>query len=193
MPITPDSLLPPEAYARIRHAERAAAIAHRRLRTVRLGGHMTLQFEDERTVRRQLQEMLQSAWRRDERAVQAEIEAYSPLVPDGSNWKATLLLDFPDPDERQRALVRLRGVEHRVFVEQAGQPRLYAIADEDLDRGDCGGRTCSVHFLRFELPPPLRAAVRAGGGVTLGCDHPHYLAQLTLADDTLASLVDDLR
>ncbi|WP_374673732.1 DUF3501 family protein [Ideonella sp.] len=192
MPITPDSLLPPEAYARIRHAERTAAIAHRRTRTVTLGEHMTLQFEDERTVRRQIQELLHAGRGRDARALQAEIAAYSPLVPDGSNWKATLLLDYPDPDERQRALVRLLGVERHMYVAVEGRPRLYAIADEDLDRSDCGGRTCSVHFLRFEWPTAGRLAVRAGAAVVLGCDHPHCVLEVAIGPATLASLAGDL-
>jgi hypothetical protein len=192
MPITPDSLLPPEAYARIRQAERTAAIAHRRTRTVALGAHMTLQFEDERTVRRQIQELLHAGPGRDSQAVQAEIAAYSPLVPDGGNWKATLLLDYPDPQERQRALVRLLGVERHMYVAVDGGSRVYAIADEDLDRSDCGGRTCSVHFLRFEWPAAERAAVRAGAAVVLGCDHPHYAQQVAIGPATLASLAGDL-
>lgn len=192
MPITPDSLLPPEAYARIRDAERQAAIAHRRSRTVKLGEHMTLQFEDERTVRRQIQELLHAGPGRDTRAVQAEIAAYSPLVPDGGNWKATMLLDYPDLEERQRALVRLLGVERHMYVAVDGGPRLYAVADEDLDRSDCGGRTCSVHFLRFEWPAAGRLAVRAGAAVVLGCDHPHYLQQVAIGPATLASLAADL-
>lgn len=192
MPITPDSLLPPEAYARIRDAERQAAIAHRRIRTVKLGEHMTLQFEDERTVRRQIQELLHAGPGRDTRAVQAEIAAYSPLVPDGGNWKATMLLDYPDLEERQRALVRLLGVERHMYVAVDGGSRLYAVADEDLDRSDCGGRTCSVHFLRFEWPAAGRRAVRAGAAVVLGCDHPHYLQQVAIGPATLASLAADL-
>jgi len=191
MPITPDSLLPPEAYARIRDAERQAAIAHRRIRTVKLGEHMTLQFEDERTVRRQIQELLHAGPGRDTRAVQAEIAAYSPLVPDGGNWKATMLLDYPDLEERQRALVRLLGVERHMYVAVDG-PRLYAVADEDLDRSDCGGRTCSVHFLRFEWPAAGRLAVRAGAAVVLRCDHPHYLQQVAIGPATLDSLAADL-
>lgn len=192
MPLTRDSLLTLEAYARIRKSSRAEAIAHRRLRSVALGEHVTLQFEDEHTVRRQIQEMLHIEKIFDEQGIQGEIDAYAPLVPDGTNWKATMLIEYPDINERRRELARLIGIEDRMFVEVEGQPRIYATADEDLDR-ETDEKTSSVHFLRFEFPKPARDAVRAGAAVKLGCDHTNYPAHVAITPETLASLAGDLR
>ena len=186
------SLLTLEAYSKIRKTSRAGAIAHRRLRSVRLGEHMTLQFEDEQTIRRQIQEMLHIEKIFDEAGIQAEIDVYAPLVPDGTNWKATLLIEFPDPNERRRELARLIGVEDRLFVEVEAHARVYAIADEDLEREN-EEKTASVHFVRFEFTPPMREAIRAGAGVKLGCDHGNYPAHVAIAPETLASLAGDLR
>jgi len=192
MTITPDSLLTLEAYSKIRKSSRPEAIAHRRLRSVQLGEHLTLQFEDEHTIRRQIQEMLHIEKIFDEAGIQGEIDAYAALVPDGGNWKATLLVEYPDPHERKRELARLIGVEDRMFVEVEGQPRVYAIADEDLEREN-DEKTSAVHFVRFELPAPARAAVRAGAQVKLGCDHANYPAHTLIAPETLASLAGDLK
>jgi hypothetical protein len=192
MTITRDSLLTLEAYSKIRKSSKPAVIAHRRLRSVHLGEHLTLQFEDEQTIRRQIQEMLHIEKIFDEEGIQAEIDAFAPLVPDGSNWKATVLLEYPDPHERKRELARLIGVEDRLFVEVEGQPRVYAIADEDLDRENAD-KTSAVHFVRFEFPPAARQAVRAGAAVKIGCDHTHYPAHGQIAPETLASLAGDLR
>ncbi len=190
--ITRDSLLTLEAYSKIRKSSRPEAIAHRKLRSVTLGEHITLQFEDEKTIRRQIQEMLHIEKIFDEEGIQSELEAYGPLVPDGTNWKATMLIEYPDPNERKRELARLIGVEDRMFVEVEGQPRIYAIADEDLDRENAE-KTSSVHFVRFEFPKAAREAVRAGASVKLGCDHTNYPAHVTIAPETLASLAGDLR
>jgi hypothetical protein len=192
MAITRDSLLTLEAYAKVRKSSRAEAIAHRKRRSVALGEHMTLQFEDEQTIRRQIQEMLHIEKIFDEDGIRSELEAYGPLVPDGSNWKATLLLEYPDPHERKRELARLIGVEDRMFVEVEGQPRVYAVADEDLDREN-DEKTSSVHFVRFEFTPAMREAIRAGAAVKLGCDHRNYPAHVQIAPETLASLAGDLR
>ncbi len=192
MTITRDSLLTLEAYARIRQSDKPSVIAHRRLRSVHLGEHITLQFEDEETIRRQIQEMLHIEKIFEEEGIQAEIDTYLPLVPDGSNWKATMLIEYPDPNERARELARLIGVEDRMFVEVEGHARVYAIADEDLDREN-EQKTSSVHFLRFELPTDACQAVRAGAGVLLGCDHTNYPAHMAIPSDTLASLAGDLR
>jgi hypothetical protein len=192
MTITRSSLLTLEAYAKLRKSSRADTIAHRRLRSVQLGEHVTLQFEDEQTIRRQIQEMLHIEKIFDEDGIQAEIDAYAPLVPDGSNWKATMLIEYPDPHERKRELARLIGVEDRLFVEVEGHPRVYAIADEDLDRENAE-KTSSVHFVRFEFSDAQRLAVRAGAQVKLGCDHTHYPAHVMIAADTLASLAGDLK
>lgn len=191
MTVTHASLLSLEAYAKIRKSSQPAAIAHRRLRSVRLGEHITLQFEDEHTIRRQIQEMLHIEKIFDEEGVQSEIEAYAPLVPDGSNWKATMLIEYPDVLERKRELARLIGIEDRMFVEVEGQARVYAIADEDLDRST-DEKTSAVHFVRFEFGPAQRAAVRAGAAVKIGCDHTHYPAHAVIAAETLASLAGDL-
>ena len=191
MTITRDNLLSLEAYAKIRKSSKPAAIAHRRLRSVRLGEHMNLQFEDEQTVRYQIQEMLRIEKIFEEEGIQSEIDAYAPLVPDGSNWKATVLIEYPDPHERKRELGRLIGVEDRLFVEVEGHPRAFAIADEDLDRENAE-KTSAVHFARFEFTPAAREAVRAGAAVRLGCDHRNYPAHVNIAPETLASLAGDL-
>ncbi|MDO9075513.1 MAG: DUF3501 family protein [Rubrivivax sp.] len=190
--ITPASLLTLEAYAKIRKSSKMEAIAHRRLRSVRLGEHMTLQFEDETSVRRQIQEMLHIEKIFDEEGIQGEIDAYAPLVPDGSNWKATMLIEYPDPHERKRELGRLIGVEDRMFVEVEGHKRIYAIADEDLEREN-DEKTSAVHFVRFEFSPAQREAVRAGAAVKIGCDHTNYPVHAAVPAETLASLAGDLQ
>ncbi len=192
MAISRNSLLTLEAYSKVRQSSKAEAIAHRRLRSVQLGEHMTLQFEDEHTIRRQIQEMLHIEKIFNEDGIQGEIDVYGPLVPSGSNWKATLLIEYPDPHERKRELARLIGVEDRLFVEVEGHVRVHAIADEDLDREN-GEKTSSVHFVRFEFSPAHRDAVRAGAAVKLGCDHTHYPAHVQIVAETLASLAGDLR
>jgi len=192
MTITPDSLMTLEAYSKFRKANKAQHIAHRRLRSVRLGEHLNLQFEDEQTVRIQIQEMLRIEKIFEEDAIQGEIDAYEPLVPDGTNWKATVLIEFPDPNERRRELSRLIGVEDRLFVEVEGYPRVYAIADEDLDREN-EEKTSAVHFVRFELTEAARKAVLVGASVKVGCDHTNYPAHSVIPAETLASLAGDLR
>ena len=190
--ITPESLMTLEAYSKWRKAHKAEVIAHRRLRSVPLGEHITVQFESEFTMRYQIQEMLRVEKIFEEEGIQQEIDAYAPLVPDGSNWKATLLIEYPDENERRRELARLIGVEDRMFVEVEGHERVYAIADEDLEREN-DEKTSSVHFLRFEFTPAMRAAVKAGAGVKLGCDHTNYPAHVALGAETLASLAGDLK
>ncbi|HET9978696.1 MAG TPA: DUF3501 family protein [Burkholderiaceae bacterium] len=187
-----NSLMTLEAYAKQRKAIRAEAIAHRKRRSVHLGEHITLQFEDEQTIRRQIQEMLHIEKIFDEEGIQSEIDAYAPLVPDGGNWKATLLIEYPDPHERKRELARLIGIEDRMFVEIEGHARVYAIADEDLEREN-DEKTSAVHFVRFEFSPRQREAIRAGAAVKIGCDHRNYPAHVQIAPETLASLAGDLR
>jgi hypothetical protein len=190
--ITPDSLMSLEAYSKWRKANKPAVMAHRKLRSVHLGEHMTLQFESETTIRYQIQEMLRIEKIFEEDGIQQEIDAYAALVPSGSNWTATVLLEYPDVSGRKRELARLIGVEDRLFVEVEGQPRVYAIADEDMDREN-EEKTSAVHFARFALTPAMCAAVKAGAAVKVGCDHTHYPAHVTVADDTLASLASDLK
>jgi hypothetical protein len=192
MSITPESLLTLEAYARVRDAERPAVRAHRRLRSLHLGELLHLQFEDERTVRHQIQEMLRAERTFEPAGIQAEIDAYAPLLPDGSDWTATLFIEVPDPEARRRELVRLAGVEDRLFVQVDGHEPVVAQADRDAAHRPAG-KTSAVHFLRFVLTPPMRAAVQAGAGVVIGCDHPAYPAHTRMPAATLASLVADLR
>jgi hypothetical protein len=191
MKVTRDSLLSLEAYARIRKEQKPQIIAYRRLRAVALGEHLRLQFEDERTIRYQIQEILRAEKIFEEDAIREEVEAYAPLVPDGSNWKATLMIEYPDEHERRRELARLIGVEDRLFVEVEGHARVYAIADEDLER-ETAEKTSAVHFVRFELDAAARAAVRAGAAVKIGCDHTNYPSHAMIPADTLASLAGDL-
>ena len=190
--ITPDSLMSLEAYTKWRKVHKPEIVAHRRLRSVQLGEHLNLQFESETTMRYQIQEMLRIEKIFEEEGIQQEIDAYAPLVPDGTNWKATMMIEYVDVNERKRELARLIGVEDRMFVEVEGHARVYAIADEDLDREN-DEKTSAVHFVRFELTAPMRAAVLAGAAVKLGCDHTHYPAHLQVPPETLASLAGDLK
>ena len=190
--ITPESLMSLEAYSKWRKVHQPEVMAHRRLRSVQLGEHLNLQFESEMTIRYQIQEMLRIEKIFEEEGIQQEIEAYAPLVPEGSNWKATMMIEYIDVNERKRELARLIGVEDRMFVEVEGMARVYAIADEDLDREN-DEKTSAVHFVRFEFTPAMRAAIQAGAAVKLGCDHTHYPAHVQIAPETLASLAGDLK
>lgn len=190
--ITPESLMTLMADPKIRKSAKAEVIAHRRLRTVHLGEHISVQFEDEHTIRRQIQEMLRIEKIFDEAGIQSEVEAHAALLRSGRNWKATLLIEYPDPRQRKQALARLIGVEDRLYVDVEGQARVYAIADEDLRRSN-QVKTSAVHFLRFEFDPAARQAVQAGAAVALGCDHAHCPAQVAIPPATLAALAGDLR
>ncbi len=190
--ITPENLMSLEAYSKWRKLHKGEVIAHRKLRSVQLGEHLNLQFESETTIRYQIQEMLRIEKIFEEEGIQSEIEAYAPLVPDGGNWKATMLIEYIDVNERKRELARLIGVEDRMFVEVEGYERVYAIADEDLDREN-EQKTSAVHFVRFEFTPAMRAAIKAGAAVKIGCDHTHYPAHVQIAAETLASLAGDLK
>ena len=190
--ITPDNLMSLEAYHKWRKANKADVMAHRKLRSVLLGEHINLQFESETTIRYQIQEMLRIEKIFEEEAILEEIAAYAPLVPDGSNWKATMLIEYSDINERKRELARLIGVEDRLFVEVEGYARVYAIADEDLDREN-EEKTSAVHFVRFEFTPAMKAAVQAGAGVKIGCDHTNYPIHMNIPAETLASLAGDLK
>src|SRR5690349_2065884 len=189
--IAPESLMTLEAYARERGAFRARVIEHKRRRTVHLGEHVTLLFEDELTVRYQVQEMLRIERIFEADGIRHELEAYNPLIPDGGNWKATMLLEYPDAEERRQRLAELRGIERKVWVQVDGCARVPAIADEDLEREN-DEKTSSVHFLRFELDPAMRRALKAGGGVRIGVDHPHYRADLALPGEARDALAADL-
>ena len=190
--LTHSDLMTLEAYSKYLKENKPKLIAHRRARTVHLGEHLTLQFEDRETIQYQIQEMLRVEKIFEEEGIQSELDAYNPLIPDGSNWKATMLIEYADINERRRELARLIDVEDRMFVEVEGQPRVYAIADEDLDR-ETDEKTSAVHFLRFEFTAPMRAALLAGAGVKLGCDHTNYPQHIEIAPEQLASLVKDIR
>ena len=190
--ITADNLMSLEAYSKYRKLHKADIIAHRKLRSVNLGEHMNLQFESETTIRYQIQEMLRIEKIFEEDDIQSEIDTYAPLVPSGSNWKATMLIEYPDVNERKRELARLIGVEDRTFIEVEGHARVYAIADEDLDREN-DEKTSAVHFVRFEFDAAAKAAIKAGAAAKLGCDHTNYPAHTQIAEDALASLAGDLK
>lgn len=181
-----------EAYSKFLKANKPQLIAHRKLRKVLLGEHFMIQFEDEQTVRYQIQEMLRVEKVFEEQGIQDELDAYNPLIPDGTNWKATMLIEYGDVNERKRELARLIDCEDCMFVEVEGQARVYAIADEDLDR-ETEEKTSAVHFLRFEFTAQMRSALLAGAGVKLGCDHTNYPQHCDITPETLASLVKDIR
>jgi hypothetical protein len=186
--ITRDSLMTLEAYARARDEFRARLMSHKKNRRVHLGQNVTLIFEDELTIRYQIQEMLRAEKIFDEEGIQDELKAYVPLVPDGSNWKATMMIEYPDPEERAARLGELIGIEDRVWVRVNGLDPVYAIADEDLER-ETAEKTSSVHFLRFELDPGMTASLHQGAALSMGIDHPNYQTQV---DPVPAAVRDSL-
>jgi hypothetical protein len=190
--ITPDSLLSLEEYHKARPQIRQRIIALRKRRTVHLGEHLTLIFENEELMRYQIQEMLRVERIFESEGIQDELDAYNPLVPDGCNFKATMMIEYTGEAERREALARMRGIERQVFVQVEGQQRVYPIADEDLER-TTEDKTSAVHFLRFELTPEMRASLKAGAQMKVGCDHKEYPMHLdTLPPETLAELITDL-
>jgi hypothetical protein len=187
-----DSLMTLEAYAKARKDFRAKVIAHKKNRTLHLGQHLTILFEDELTIRYQVQEMLRVERIFEEQGIQDEIDAYNPLIPDGSNFKATLMIEYEDVGERRDALAKLKGVEDRVWVRVEGCPAVYAIADEDLER-ETDEKTSSVHFLRFELTREMAESLKYGVALAIGVDHPHYHARIDPVPVPIrAALVKDL-
>ena len=186
------SLLSLEAYARQRIDFRARVIAHKKNRQVELGGHLVLAFEDELTIRYQIQEMLRIERVFEEDGVRSELEAYNPLVPDGRNFKATMMIEYPDAAERKRMLARLKGIEDRVWIRVEGCERVYAVADEDLEREN-EEKTSAVHFLRFELAEPMAQALKRGSALAIGVDHPDYQAEIPAVPRSVRdALVADL-
>ena len=175
--ISRDSLLSLEAYAKSRKDFRAGVIAHKKNRTLSLGEHVTLMFEDELTIRYQIQEMLRIEKTFEEEGIQDELDAYNPLVPDGANLKATMMIEYDDPIERKRELARLIGIEDKVYLQVDGFDRVYAIADEDLEREN-DEKTSSVHFLRFEFAPAMIDGMKKGAAVAVGIDHANYRARV---------------
>lgn len=190
-PLAAGDLLSLEHYARERAAFRTRVLAHKRPRAVAVGPNMTWVFEDRLTIQYQVQEMLRIERIFEEDGIRHELDAYNPLVPDGANWKATMLIEYPDADERRRMLAALKGIEREVWVQVDGHNSVRAIADEDLEREN-EDKTSSVHFLRFELDAPMREALRRGAGIKIGVDHPHYRAAVELTPEQRSALVNDL-
>ena len=191
--ITRDSLLSLEAYAKARPAMRARVLEEKQLRRVFLGEHILLLYENELLIRYQIQEMLRVEKTYEEEGIQAELEAYNPLVSGGSNLKATMQIEYTDEAERARMLVKLKGIERRVWMRVAGFDPVSAIADEDMSREN-EEKTSAVHFLRFEFSPPMIAALKDGKSLAVGVDHEHYQAAIeALAEPVRRSLVADLK
>ena len=184
--LTHDKLFSLEQYARARPEFRARVIAHKKRRTVHLGEHVTLLFEDGLTMQYQVQEMLRLERMFEPELIQEELDVYNPLIPDGSNWKATMMIEYPDVAERQRKLVELAGIEDRVWVQVTGFDPVYAIADEDLDR-TTDGKTSAVHFLRFELTPEMITGFKQGAPLSMGVTHPAYHAGLAPVPQAVAA------
>ncbi|MBK8132245.1 MAG: DUF3501 family protein [Gammaproteobacteria bacterium] len=185
-------LWPLEQYAERRPEFRRQVLEHKRARQVALGPHARVYFEDRLTIQYQIQEMLRIERIFEPAAIQDELDAYNPLVPDGSNWKATFMIEYEDPGERQAALERLSGIEDRVWLQIAGHEKNYAIADEDIER-ERDDKTSAVHFLRFEIPKAAAAAVLAGAGMGMGIDHPNCMIEhISVAPEVLTSLRNDL-
>jgi hypothetical protein len=190
--ISRESLMTLEAYARDRNDFRARVIAHKKHRSLALGEHVMLLFEDELTMRYQVQEMLHAERIFEEEAIQDEIDAYNPLIPDGRNFKATMQIEYEDVNERASALARLKGIEDRTWIRVEGCAPVYAVADEDLER-ETDEKTSAVHFLRFELTPEMIESLKYGVGLAAGIDHPHYAATVDpVPPEVRAAPVKDL-
>jgi hypothetical protein len=191
--LTREDLYSLEHYAQIRAQFRAMVMKHKQTRRVAIGPNAALYFEDRLTMHYQVQEMLRAERIFESQGIEDELNTYNPLIPDGSNWKATFMLEYPDIEQRQHALAQLQGIEDRLWVRVAGagfEP-VWAIADEDLEREN-ESKTSSVHFVRFELSPPMIAAVKRGAAVSVGIDHPHYREETTLPAPVRDSLAADL-
>jgi len=189
--LTRDGLFSLEKYAEVREAFRARVIEHKKTRRLALGEHAALYFEDALTMQYQVQEMLRLERIFEPDLIQEELDVYNPLIPDGHNWKATFMLEYPDPEERRAALARLIGVEDAVWLRVAGFERIRPVCNEDLDRS-APGKTASVHFMRFELGPEMIAAVKAGAGIEAGIDHPEYRVERSVPAAVRDSLAADL-
>jgi hypothetical protein len=190
--ITPNVLFSLEEYSRLREEFRARVLQHKTHRRLAVGDHVTLNFEDSLTMQYQIQEMLRIERIFEAEGIQEEIDAYNPLIPDGSNWKATMLIEYADAGERQQALAKLVRIEDHVWVQVEGQARVNAIADEDMDRST-EAKTSAVHFLRFELSEEMVTALREGAGLTAGISHTNYqIDGIAVGDLTRESLLADL-
>ena len=186
-----DDLLTLERYARERPAFRARVMEHKTSRQLAVGPHLRWCFEDRLTIQYQVQEMLRTERIFEAEGIAEELETYNPLIPDGSNWKVTLLIEFPDPEERRIELARLKGVEDGCWIEVLGHPRVFAIADEDLEREN-EEKTSSVHFLRFELSAAMQSALLAGAALAAGVEHPAYQHRVDVPGTVRRALIGDL-
>jgi len=190
--ITRDSLLTLEAYAKIRDDFRKQVMAHKKPRKIALGDDVTLIFEDELTIRYQIQEMLHAERIFKEKEIDHELETYTPLIPDGCNWKVTMMIEYPDPAERAKKLAELLGIEDQVWIRVGQFDRVFAIADEDIEREN-SDKTSSVHFLRFELTPEMIQALLQDATLSIGIDHPAYSVSVdSINPETRTSLINDL-
>lgn len=190
--LTRDDLYTLEKYAEVRPRFRAEVMKHKRDRIVPVGPNVTLHFEDRLTMQYQIQEMLRAERIYEAAGIEEELDAYNPLIPDGSNFKATMMVEFDDADERKRELARLIGIEDRTWVQVSGHDRVYAIADEDMER-DTEEKTSSVHFMRFELTPEMVSAAKSGAAISVGVDHDSYRHQVEpLPQGVRDSLAGDL-
>ncbi|MGB1111285.1 MAG: DUF3501 family protein, partial [Gammaproteobacteria bacterium] len=191
MTLSRENLLSLEDYSQQRSEFRARVLEHKRNRRVELAPHTNLYFEDALTMQYQIQEMLRIERIFEAEGIQEELDAYNPLIPDGSNWKATFMLEYDNPDERKSVLAKLIGVEDKVWVRVGEFDKVYAIADEDLEREN-EEKTSSVHFLRFELSADMVEAAKTGTGISMGVDHPELSCFVAVADAVRESLVGDL-
>jgi Protein of unknown function (DUF3501) len=179
-----------ERYARERPAFRAQVLEHKRDRQLSLGPHLTWLFEDRLTIQYQIQEMLRAERIFEPEGIEEELDSYNPLIPDGQNWKATLLIEFSDERERRLALARLKGIEDRCWIRVAGHEPVFAVADEDLEREN-EHKTSAVHFLRFELTAQMIGALRTGTDLAAGVDHEQYRYSVDVPAPVRASLLRD--
>ena len=189
-PLAPEDLMTLETYARERPAFRTRVMAHKHARRIALGEHLTLMFEDRLTVQYQVQEMLRVERIFEPTGIRDELETYNPLIPDGRNLKATMLVEYPDPAVRRRELARLRGIEHRIYLRVADHDDIFAIADEDMERSN-QEKTSAVHFLRFELTGTDIEDWRSGASVLLGCRLPAHAVETALTPEQRAALAID--
>lgn len=189
--LTHEKLFSLEQYARARPGFRAKVIAHKKNRRVALGAHAALYFEDTLTMQYQVQEMLRLERMFEPELIQEELDVYNPLIPDGTNWKATFMIEYPDEAERRAALARLIGIEDTVWVRVAGFEKVHPICNEDLDRS-APDKTASIHFMRFELTPDMRAAVKAGAALSAGIDHAHMTVAVDVPPAVRDALAADL-
>ena len=190
--LTTNDLFPLERYARERADFRSRVLAHKKNRRVPLGANAALYFEDRLTIQYQIQEMLRTERIFEVEGIAEELYAYNPLIPDGSNWKATFMLEYGDEQERHAALAQLIGIENKVWMQVEGFARVYAIADEDMERSNAA-KTSAVHFMRFELTAEMAAAVKAGTMLGAGIDHAQYHCSVApLPEPVRVSLAGDL-